>query len=95
MPISVPPVPRPGDEHVDAVERLDDLGAGALVVGARVGLVRVLEGHVVARLALGQLERDADGAVRALGGRRLDDLGAVEAQQPPALLGRVLRHHAR
>ena len=33
----------PGDEHVDAVERLGDLGARALVVRARVGLVRVLE----------------------------------------------------
>src|SRR2546421_604903 len=33
-----------GDEDVDAVERLRDLGAGALVMGARVRLVRVLEG---------------------------------------------------
>ena len=84
----------PCDEHVDAVERLGDLGSRALVVGARVGLVPVLERHEVARVALGQLERQADGAVRALVSGRVDDLGAVEPQQAPALLRRVLRHHA-
>ena len=47
------------------------------------------------RVALGQLERDAHGAVRALRRRRLDDLRAVDPQQPAALLGRVLGHHAR
>ena len=84
-----------GDEDVDAVERLGDLGAGALVVRARVRLVPVLERHEEARVALGELERVADGAVRALVARREDDLGAVEPQQAHALLGRVLRHHAR
>ncbi len=48
------------DEAVDAVERLGDLGARALVVGAWIGFVRVLERHEIARLALGQLERHAD-----------------------------------
>ena len=84
----------PGDEHVDPVERLCDLGPGALVVGARVGRVRVLEGHEVLRIALRQLEREPDGAVRALGARRQHDLGAVEPQHPLALLRRVLGHHA-
>ncbi len=62
---------------------------------ARVRLVPVLERHEEARIALGELERETDGAVRALRAGREDDLGAVEAQQPHALLGRVLRHHAR
>ena len=54
-----------GDEDVDAVERSRDLGAGALVVGARIRLVRVLERHEIARLPLRELEREPDGAVRA------------------------------
>jgi hypothetical protein len=33
------------DEDVDAVERRDDLGAGPVVVGTRIGLVGVLERH--------------------------------------------------
>ena len=39
-------------------------------------------------------QREADGAVRALRGRGVDDLGAVDPQQPAALLGRVLGHDA-
>ncbi len=85
----------PGDEDVDAVERRRDLGARALVVGARVRLVRVLERHEVARFPLGELEREADATVRALGARRLDDLRAVEPQQLPAFLRRVLGQDAR
>jgi hypothetical protein len=46
-----------------------DLGAGALVVRARVGLVSVLERKVVARLALGQLQGQPDRAVRAFRAR--------------------------
>ena len=45
-PISVPPVPRPGDEDVDLRAVAHDLLGRALVVGARVGRVAVLEGHV-------------------------------------------------
>ncbi len=84
-----------GDEGIDPRERVGDLGAGALVVRARVRLVRVLERHEVARLALGELERVAHGAVRALRGRREDDLGAEELEQADALRRRVLGHHAR
>ena len=56
----------PGDEDVDAVERRRDLGPGAFVVGARIRLVRVLEGHEVPRLPLRELERQPHSAVRAL-----------------------------
>jgi len=64
-------------------------------VRARIRLVRVLERHEVARRLLGELERQPDGAVRALGAGRVDDVRTEEAQQPFALLRRVLRHHAR
>src|SRR5438270_802787 len=84
-----------GDEHVDAVERLGDLGARAFVVRARVGRVRVLERHEVPRVVLRQLQREPNGAVRSFGARRLDDGRAVQAQQAPSLLRRVLREHAR
>ncbi len=84
----------PCNEHVDAVERLGDLGAGALIVSLRVGPIAVLEGHEVARVLRRQLLRKANGAVRAFGSRRLHDLGAVELEQPAALLGHVLGHHA-
>ena len=53
--MSVPPVPRPATSASTRGERLGDLGARALVVRAGVGLVRVLEGHEVARVALRQL----------------------------------------
>src|SRR5207237_10344996 len=46
-----------GDEDVDAVEPVHDLGASSLVMRARVRLVRVLERHEVAGLAFGELER--------------------------------------
>jgi len=55
------------DEHVDAVERLGDFGAGPFVVGARVRRVAVLERHVVARLLRRQLLRQPHRAVGALG----------------------------
>ena len=85
----------PGHEHVNAIERRGDLGAGALVVRARIRLVRILERHEETRLALGELEREADGAVRALLSGRFDDRRAVHAQQPPSLLCRVLGKSAR
>ena len=94
VPISVPPVPRPGNEDVDPVERIRDLGAGAFVVRARVRLVRVLERHEPGRVALRELEREPDGAVGALVARRVDDLGAEQAQDAAALGGRVLGQHA-
>ena len=89
-----PAGPEPGHEHVDAVEGGRDLRAGSLVVRARVRLVRVLERHEERGVALRELERQADGAVRALLRRRVDDLGAVQPEQAPTLLGDVRRHHA-
>src|SRR5207244_11162535 len=83
-----------GDEHVHTVERLGDLRARAFVVRARIRLVRVLEGHEVTGLALGELERESDGAVRAFDPRREDDVRAEEAEQTLSLISRVLRHHA-
>ena len=61
---------------------------------ARVRRVRVLEGHEVARLPLGELERQLDRSVRSLVAGGVDDRRAVEAQEPPALVGCVVRHHA-
>jgi hypothetical protein len=84
-----------GDDDVDAVECLGDLRSGSFVVRARVRLIRVLERHEVARCLLGELERQPDGTVRALGAGRVDDVRTEEAQQSLALLRRVLRHHAR
>ena len=48
----------------------------------------------VARVALGQLEREPHGAVRALARGREDDLRAVELEQLHALRRCVLRHDA-
>jgi hypothetical protein len=56
----------PRDEDVDAVERLGDLRARALVVRTRIRLVAVLERHEPLRVALCHLEREPHGAVRAL-----------------------------
>ena len=93
-PISVPPVPRPGDERVDlAVELLEDLRRRPVVVGARVGRVPVLVGHVVRGVGGGHLERHRDGAVGALVAGAVDDLGAVHLQQLRALGRDVVRHH--
>jgi len=49
----------------------------------------------VARVLLRHLEGEAHGAVRALVAGRVDDGLAVEPQQSPPLLGRVVGHHAR
>src|SRR2546430_13944271 len=95
VPHQRPPGPEPRHEDVDTVERLRDLGAGAVVVCARVRLVPVLEGHEVARVAFGELEREAHSSVRALVAGRVDDLGAVQAEKAAPLLGGVLRHDAR
>ena len=73
--------PEPGDERGDLVELLEDLERGAVVVRQRVRLVAVLVGHVVRGVLLGHVERQLDGAVRALRALGVDDLGAVHAQQ--------------
>ena len=86
-------MPEPADERGHLVELLEDLGRGALVVGARVGLVAVLVGHVVGGVASGHLQRQLDRAVRALGALGVDDLGPVHVQQLGPLLGDVVGHH--
>ena len=69
--MSVPLVPRPGDEHVDLGAVAQDLGTGALVVRERVGRVAVLEEEDVARVVGRDLLGHADRAVAALfAGRR-------------------------
>ena len=70
-----------GDEDVDPVEGGGDLRSRPLVVRTRVGLVRVLERHEERRVTLGELDGEPDRSVRSLLARRLDDLGAVEAEQ--------------
>jgi hypothetical protein len=52
-----------GDQRIDAVERFGNLGAGPLVMGARVGLIPVLERHEVAGVGGGHLQREPDGTV--------------------------------
>ena len=84
----------PGDEDVDAVERLGDLRARPLVVGPRVRLVSVLVQHEEPRVGRGHAQGEADGAVRAFGRRRRDDPRPVELEQPDALGRRVLRDDA-
>ena len=93
LPISVPPVPRPATKAADLVELLEDLERRAVVVRERVGLVAVLVGHVVRGVVLGQVEGHLDGAVRALGALRVDDLGAIHPQQLGALGSDVVGHH--
>ena len=83
-----------GDQGVDPRQRLGDLCARALVVGARVRLVRVLVEHEVAGVALRQVQREANGAVRPLGRRREDELRAVELQELDPLRRGVLREDA-
>ena len=87
------PGAEPADEGGDAVELLEDLYRGAVVVGERVGLVAVLVGHEVGGVALGHLERLGDRPVGALRPLRVDDLGPVHAQQLGPLGGHVVGHH--
>jgi hypothetical protein len=54
----------------------------------------VLERHEEGRVALRELEREPDGAVRTLLARRVHDLGPVQAQEPAAFLRHVVRHDA-
>ena len=94
-PISVPVVPRPGDEVGDRRQVGEDLRAGAVVVrlrrspGCRTGRASPSPScSAASSLAT------AHGLVRAAGGRRGDDLRAVHLQQLAPLDRGVLRHHA-
>ena len=85
--------PEAGDEDVDVGHLLEDLRAGRLLVRPRICLVAVLVRHEEARVRLRQRLGEADGAVRALGSRREDDLGSEQAKELLALGGRVVGHH--
>jgi hypothetical protein len=88
-----PTRPEAGDQHVDARQVAHDLGAGALVVRARVPLVRVLEEHRVPRLGSGHLLREPHRPVRALTGGGVDDLRPVQLEHEAPLGRRVRGHH--
>ena len=61
MPVTVPPVPTPDDEHVELVaDLLPDLGARALVVRLRVARVGVLVGVEGARRLLARGARETE-----------------------------------
>ena len=87
-------MPRPATKWVIAGQVGEQLGAGALLVGERVGRVAVLVEHHPVGVLVGDLLGHPDGLVGAAGGGRGDDLGAPHPQQLAALLGGVLRHHA-
>src|SRR5207302_7567974 len=72
---------QPGHEVGDLRAVPPDLGPGALVVGLGVGLVAVLVEKGVLRVLLGEVARQAYGAVRPLGAGRLDDRGAPHLTQ--------------
>ena len=85
-----------GDEHVDLGAVAPDLGAGALVVGQRVGRVAVLEQAHQRRVVGAELLREPDRAVAALLGGRQHDLGAEDLEQLAPLDRHVLGHdHAQ
>ena len=74
---------------------LEDLGAGRLVVGARVRLVRVLVGLEGARDLLGEAVGDRVVALRRLGRDRVgadDHLRAEGLQQRDLLAAHLVRH---
>ena len=83
-------------ERVDLAARLlPDLGAGRLVVGLRVALVRVLVGLVGAGDLLGEPVGDRVVALRRLGRDRVradHDLGSVGAQERDLLLAHLVGH---
>ena len=68
---------------------LEDLRAGALVMGERVGGVSVLVEHHPVGMLLGHLLGDPDRLVGTPLGGRGDDLRAPHAQQLAPLLGQV------
>ena len=81
----------PGDEVGDLGNVTPDLGSGALVVGARVGVVAVLIDEAPFGVLVGELLGAAHGAVRALVAGRQDDLGAHDLEHLAALDRHALR----
>ena len=79
-----------GDEVGDLRAVLPDLRAGALVVGAGVGVVAVLVEEAPLGVLGGQRLGPLDGAVGALGAGREDDLGAEHLEHLAALDRHVL-----
>ena len=94
MPLIVPPVPTPATKWVILPSVCaPDLGAGGLVVGARVVRVGVLVGLPGARLR-GEPVADVVVGVRVLrgdGGRADDDLGAVRLEHVALVLADLVR----
>ena len=86
---------QPGDEDVDVGQHLEDLLGRAPLVREGVRRVAVLERHEERRIGLGELARHQHGAVRALIGRREDDVGAEQPHQLLALGRRAGRHDDR
>ena len=86
---------QPGHEGVHLGKIAQDLEAGSLVVGAGVGLVAVLVGHVVAVWLFGDhalgLEYRVVGAAGPLG---VDNVGAERPQQLLSLRRDDVRQHA-
>ena len=74
-----------GDEVGDLGAVAPDLGAGALVVGQRVGVVAVLVEEAPLGMLGGQLLGPAHGAVAALLAGGEDDLGAEHLEHLAAL----------
>src|SRR5260370_15112917 len=72
----------------------EDLNRRALVMGARVGGVRILVGiEVFVRVDPDELADHEDRAVGSLAGFAVDDLSSVSSDQALALGGHVAGHH--
>ena len=84
-----------GDEHVDLGAVGEDLRAGRLVVGQRVGRVAVLVRHHEALVLADQVLGQRDRPVRARRPRGVDDLGAEQRGHLAPLVGDVVGHDQR
>src|SRR5262245_56284431 len=83
VPIRLPLVPWPGAEVGDLRAVPPDLRAGALVVGAGVGVVAVLVEEAPLGMLDGEQLGPPHGPIRTLGPRREDDLGAEQLEHLP------------
>ena len=83
----------PGHEVSDRGAVPEDLGAGALVVGPRIGRVGVLIQEDPLGMLLGEATGHAHGTIGCLRAGRLDDLRAPQLQQLAPFHRDVGRHH--
>ena len=72
-----------------------DLGPGALVVGAGVGIIGVLVEEAPLRMLVRERLGPPDGAIRALAAGRQDELSAVGSEQQASLLAHRVGHGER